>query len=108
MREDLIMAEVSTFFAERVFGSRRREMFLASLTQVDDAVHRHRQAGLERANRAVAEITRKQANVLRQVEDLTQVTIRVHYAINEATLSIILPSWPLVAALWSATCSGER
>jgi site-specific DNA recombinase len=166
MREDLIMAEVSAFFTERVFGSQRREKFLASLTQIDDAAHCDRQAGLERANRAVAEISRKQADVLRQVDeadardpfgqglrqrynelqaeresllatvaeldlqlaaepdrpsadqvdllealpylavnmnrapeellgrlfDLTQLTIRVHYATNEATLSITLPS----------------
>ncbi|HEY4454810.1 MAG TPA: hypothetical protein VGN81_10910 [Pseudonocardiaceae bacterium] len=52
-----------------VFGSQRQEKFLGGLNQIDDATHRDRQAGLDRANRAVAEISRKQANVLRQVED---------------------------------------
>jgi site-specific DNA recombinase len=36
MREDLIMAEVSRFFADRVFGSHRRQLFLAELNTADD------------------------------------------------------------------------
>ncbi|HEV3359226.1 MAG TPA: hypothetical protein VG247_20680 [Pseudonocardiaceae bacterium] len=47
----------------------RLDKFLASLTQIDDAARCDRQAGLERANRAVAEISRKQADVLRQVDE---------------------------------------
>jgi hypothetical protein len=166
VREDLIMTEVSRFFAERVFGAQRRELFLADLAEVDDTARQERQAQAERLRPKLADTVRKQDNVLRQAEDadphdpfaqglrqryndleterqtllatiagldrqdekvpdrpsadqldlfdavphlainlhrapdelldrlfnLTQLTVQVHYAINEATLTVTLPA----------------
>jgi len=166
MREDLIMAEVSRFFAERVFGPNRRELFMAALDTADDAVSRDREEQRQRLRRKLADITRKQGNVLGQAEsadptdpfvqglrqrynaleterlalvatldgldevergqpdrphasqadlldalphlalnlhrapaelldrlfDLTQLTVQVHYATDEATLKVVLPA----------------
>lgn len=69
MRESLIMAEVNRFFAERVFGPQRREMFLAGLDQIDDTAQRERREQRQRLQRKFADATRKQDHVLRQAED---------------------------------------
>jgi site-specific DNA recombinase len=69
IREDLIMTEVNRFFAERVFGPHRQELFLADLEAVDDTAERERDDQRQRLQRKLADITRKQDNVLRQAED---------------------------------------
>lgn len=69
MREDLIMNVVNQFFAERVFGPKRRGLFAASLDNLDTAATQERFEQRERAQRQLADIARKQDNVLRQVED---------------------------------------
>lgn len=69
MREDLIMNQVNRFFADRVFGPRRRELFLTDLAEVDDTAHRERQDRLQRLRRKLADTVRKQDNVLGQAED---------------------------------------
>jgi hypothetical protein len=69
MREDLIMIEVNRFFAERIFGPQRRELFLADLDQVDDTAQRERQAQRQRLQHKLADTACKQDNVLRQAED---------------------------------------
>lgn len=69
MREDLIMTEVNRFFAERVFGAERRELFMADLDEVDETAQREREAQRQRLQRKLADTVRKQDNVLRQAED---------------------------------------
>ncbi|MDQ3785675.1 MAG: recombinase family protein [Actinomycetota bacterium] len=58
MREDLIMTEVSKFFAERVFGPGRRELFLSDLDEVDDSARRKREEQRQRLQRKLADIAR--------------------------------------------------
>ncbi len=184
MREDLIMAEVSRFFAERVFGPNRRELFLAALDTADDAASRDREEQRQRLRRRLADIASKQDNVLGQAEsadptdpfvqglrqrynaleterlalvgtldgldeierdqpdrphasqadlldalphlalnlhrapaelldrlfDLTQLTIQVHYAADEATLKVVLPAENVTAIghLGAATSDVSR
>ncbi len=69
LREDLILTEVNRFFAERIFGPQRRELFRADLAQVEDTARREHQAQLQRLRRTLADTVRKQDNVLRQAED---------------------------------------
>jgi site-specific DNA recombinase len=69
MREDLIVSAVNEFFAQRVFGNARREMFVAGLDQAGDDDRHERDEERQRLRRKVADATRKQDNVLRQAED---------------------------------------
>lgn len=69
MREDLIIAAVDEFFSTRVFGEARHEIFVAELDQAGDEERQQREEQRQRLQRKVADIARKQDNVLRQVED---------------------------------------
>jgi site-specific DNA recombinase len=69
MREDIIVHAVNDFFAERVFGAARRDLFLANVDAADDEGQRQRDEQRARLQRKLADTTRKQDNVLRQAED---------------------------------------
>jgi hypothetical protein len=69
MREDIIVAAVNEFFAERVFGRARRDLFVAELNEAGDGERREREVQRGRLQRKLADATRKQDNVLRQAED---------------------------------------
>lgn len=69
VRETGILEAVSAFYADRVFGPQRRELFLTDLTHRDDTAVREREQKRERAQHALAEVQKRQANLLRQVEE---------------------------------------
>jgi len=69
VREDLILDAVSAFYADRVFGPHRRELLVANLATVDDRESRQREAERERLQRALADLSRRQSNVMRQAQD---------------------------------------
>ncbi|GAA1370174.1 recombinase family protein [Catellatospora chokoriensis] len=69
IREDSLLAAVTAAIAERVFGPDRAELLakqLASTPAVEIANH---QAALEASQRRLAEITRKQTSLTRDLED---------------------------------------
>lgn len=57
------------FYADRVFGHQRRELFEAALASTDDWVSREREAERERIQRGLADLARRQDNLLRQAQD---------------------------------------
>ena len=69
VREDAIMEGISAFFADRVFGPERRALLEADLAAVDDREAVQQRAEAERAERALADIERRQAAILRQAQD---------------------------------------
>jgi site-specific DNA recombinase len=70
IREDLILDAVSAFYTDRVFGRHRRELVQADLATVDDRESRQRDADRERHQRTLADLARRQDNILRQAQDL--------------------------------------
>jgi hypothetical protein len=70
IREDLILEAVSDFYTDRVFGPHRRDLLVADLATVDDRESRQREADRERFQRALADLARRQNNVMRQAQDL--------------------------------------
>jgi hypothetical protein len=69
IREDLILDAVSAFYADRIFGPHRRELLAADLATVDDRETRLREHERERLQRALADLVRRQNNVMRQAQD---------------------------------------
>ncbi|MCE7009978.1 recombinase family protein [Kibdelosporangium philippinense] len=70
VREDAVRDVVSRFFADRVFGERRRQIVTADLIGIDDRAERARQAEAERARlqRIVVDVARRQNSILRQAQ----------------------------------------
>ena len=66
INETAVLDAVSTFYAERVFGPQRRELLAADL---DDHATGQRAADRDRLTRALADLERRQANILRQAQD---------------------------------------
>lgn len=69
IREDEILGAVSAFYIDRVFGAHRRELFAAGLASTDDRETREREAERERLQRTLADLSRRQDNVMRQAQD---------------------------------------
>jgi DNA invertase Pin-like site-specific DNA recombinase len=69
IREDQILGAVSAFYADRVFGPHRRDLLAADLATVDDRETRQRDTDRDRHQRALADLTRRQHNVMRQAQD---------------------------------------
>lgn len=69
IREDLIATVVERFFSERVFGPHRRKLLLADIDTVGDTARREQQDRSQRLRRQLAELERKQDNVVNQAED---------------------------------------
>ncbi len=69
IREDALLDAVSAFYADRVFGPHRRDLLAADLTTVDDRESRQREAERDRLQRALADLVRRQDNVMRQAQD---------------------------------------
>lgn len=69
IREDAILDAVSRLYEERLFGPHRRELFAASLATTDDRETRQREAERERLQRTLADLSRRQDNVMRQAQD---------------------------------------
>ncbi len=69
IREDAVLDAVSTFFADRVFGTHRRELLKVDLASVDDRETRQREAERERLQRTLTDLDRRQDNVMRQAQD---------------------------------------
>ncbi|MFF4502998.1 recombinase family protein [Streptomyces sp. NPDC001401] len=69
IRETALIDAVSAFFADRVFGPQRRELFAADLASQDDRAARQREDERERLRHTLADVQRRQANILRQVEE---------------------------------------
>ncbi|WP_265934325.1 recombinase family protein [Actinacidiphila acididurans] len=67
--ESAILDAVSAFYADRVFGPDRRELFAADLATSDDRAARQRDAERERWRRTLADLTRRQDNLIRQAQD---------------------------------------
>jgi site-specific DNA recombinase len=69
INETAVLAAVSTFYAERVFGRQRRELMADALAGLDDHTARQRETDRDRLTRALADLERRQANILRQAQD---------------------------------------
>ena len=69
IREDDVLDAVARFFADRVFGPQRREIFAADLAGVDGRAARERDAERQRLQRVVADAAKRQESVLRQAQD---------------------------------------
>ncbi|MFG2941762.1 recombinase family protein [Streptomyces sp. NPDC048282] len=69
IRETALLEAVGAFFGDRVFGPQRRELFFADLSSRDDREARQREQERERLQRSLADVQRRQANILRQVEE---------------------------------------
>lgn len=69
IREDAILEAVSAFYGDRVFGAHRRDLFRAVLATVDDRETRLRDAERTRLQCALADLARRQNNVMRQAQD---------------------------------------
>jgi site-specific DNA recombinase len=69
IREDAVLDAVSAFYADRVFGPHRRDLLAADLATVDDRETRQREAERDRLQRTLADLARRQNNVMRQAQD---------------------------------------
>jgi len=69
IREDALLDAVSAFYGDRVFGPHRRDLLAADLATVDDRETRQREAERERLQRTLADLARRQDNVMRQAQD---------------------------------------
>lgn len=68
IRESTILDAIETVYAERVFGQQRRELLAAERASADDQTARRHTSDAKRLNRAISEIGKRQANVLRQAQ----------------------------------------
>lgn len=68
LREQAILAAISQFLAERVFGPRRRDILARDLDGLDDHAAQQRQTERERLQRVLADLARRQASILRQAQ----------------------------------------
>jgi DNA invertase Pin-like site-specific DNA recombinase len=69
IREDAVLEAVSGFYADRVFGPHRQDLFAADLAGVDGHAAKQRDAERERLQRVLADLARRQSNVMRQAQD---------------------------------------
>ncbi|MCE7001664.1 recombinase family protein [Kibdelosporangium philippinense] len=69
IREDLILQAVSAFYADRVFAPDRRDLLAADLATVEDHETRRRDADRDRLQRTLADLARRQNNLMRQAQD---------------------------------------
>ncbi|MFC4854136.1 hypothetical protein [Actinophytocola glycyrrhizae] len=69
IREDSILDAVSKHDTDRVFGPHRRELLAADLASTDDRETRQREAERGRLQRTLADLARRQDNVMRQAQD---------------------------------------
>ncbi|MFD9910133.1 recombinase family protein, partial [Streptomyces sp. NPDC059063] len=65
---DLLEA-IGAFFADRVFGPQRRALLAADLCDADVRASQERETERERHQRTLADLARRQSNVLRQAQD---------------------------------------
>jgi hypothetical protein len=66
---DLILDAVSAFYTDRIFGAHRRELLAADLATVDDRESRQRDTDRERLQRGLADLARRQNNLMRQAQN---------------------------------------
>jgi site-specific DNA recombinase len=69
VNEAVLLDALDAFYADRVFGPRRRDLLAADLDGLDDTAARQRERDRQRHQRALAGITRRQHNLLRQAQD---------------------------------------
>ena len=69
LREHHLLAVIGDFYAQRVFGPDRRDLLAADLATIDDRQARARDTARDRHQRALAELERRQQNLLRQAQD---------------------------------------
>jgi site-specific DNA recombinase len=70
IREDALLEALARFYADRVFGPHRAAALAADLDTIDDRATTDRQAERERLQRKIADLTRRQANLRRQAQEL--------------------------------------
>ena len=71
LREDAILDAIARFYAERMFGPDRAAALAADLATVDDRAAAERQQQRAALQQRIADITRRQAALLRQAHDIT-------------------------------------
>ena len=69
IREDAILDAVAAFYGDRVFGPHRRDLLQADLATVDDRESKQRDAERDKLQRTLADLARRQDNVMRQAQD---------------------------------------
>ena len=69
VNESAVLDAVSAFYADRVFGPERRELFESALAGADDHSREVRDAERERLSRGLVDLSRRQDNVLRQAQE---------------------------------------
>jgi site-specific DNA recombinase len=71
IREDALLDALARFYAERVFGPDRAAALAADLATIDDRAATDRHTQRQRLQQKIADITRRQAALLRQAQDIT-------------------------------------
>ena len=100
LREDAILDAIARFYAERVFGPDRAAALAADLATVDDRAAAERQHQRAALQQRIADITRRQAALLRQAQDITDPDdpwakgLRGSYNDLDAEKTAALPRWP--------------
>lgn len=69
INEKVLLEALDSFYNDRVFGPHRRELLAAELDGLDDTAAQQRQHERERHQRVLADITRRQHNLMRQAQD---------------------------------------
>ncbi len=69
IREDVLEAAIADFYAERVFGRSRITLLTADMASYDDRAAQERDAERGRLHKKTDDLTRRQANLLRQAQD---------------------------------------
>ena len=69
IREDVLEAAIGDFYTERVFGRGRVTLLTAELASYDDRAAQDRAAERGRLQKRIDDLTRRQANLLRQAQD---------------------------------------
>ncbi|ADP78992.1 Resolvase domain protein [Pseudofrankia inefficax] len=69
IREDVLEKAIGEFYAERVFGRSRITLLTAELASYDDRAANERAAERGRLQKKIDDLTRRQANLLRQAQD---------------------------------------
>jgi site-specific DNA recombinase len=68
VREDALLAGVSSFFADRLFGPKRRELLAADIGELDHQAGRSHEAKLVATQRALTDIVSRQERLVRSLE----------------------------------------
>ncbi len=69
VREDELLEAICRFYADRLFGTRRRAILEAELGGVEDAADRGREAERARRQKLLATIARQQHSIMRQARE---------------------------------------